>query len=255
MSHATALITGATGGLGTAYADYLARHDHDLVLVARREAELERLAGALQRRYGRRVAVRPTDLSDASARAELLDGLERDGVHVTTLINNAGFGNLEPVADTDPALLTSMVEVNCAALVALSRGVLPGMLQRGFGAIVNVASTAAFQPLPDLATYAATKAFVLSFSRGLAEEVRDGGVRVLAVCPGPTETPFWANAKAADAMPMRRSAEQVVETTARALRDGRTVVTDGPLNVAQRLGAKLLPAPLVAPIAGKVLSR
>lgn len=254
MLHPTALITGATGGLGTAFADYLARHGHDLVLVARRRTELTEIADTLARRYGREVKVLPADLTDHTARLRLVDDLARDRIAVTTLINNAGFGYVDPVAQTEPQVIEDMVTLNCTALAHLTRLFLVDMLHRRNGVIVNVASTASFQPMPFMATYAATKAFVASFSQGVAAEVKGSGVQVLAVCPGPTESAFWTTANAEDALTHRRTPQQVVETTARALRDGKTIVTDGALNKAQQ-AAKVMPSAVVAPVVKRLLGR
>lgn len=245
----TAVVTGASSGLGTHYAEFLARAGMDLVLVARRVAELEEVAATIAQRHGRQATVLPTDLTDRAARADLVDQIAAQGITVDVLINNAGFGTKSTFAQADPDRVMAEIELNCVALTDLTRAYLPGMLERNHGAIVNVASTAGFQPIPGLSVYAATKAYVRSFSQGLWSETRDTGVRVLSVCPGPTETEFMVAAGAPDMMPWRRTPEQVVQSTFRALNKNAPEVVDGPLNRGISLAAGLIPTRLMLPIA------
>ncbi len=179
------LITGASAGLGVDFARQLAARGERLVLVARRQERLDALSSELG--TARAVAV---DLGEAGAAGWLMDNLAMHGETVTCLVNNAGFGLAGRFAECNGTRQRSMIDVNCGALTELAHAVLPAMIAAKSGAILNVASTAAFQPGPGMAVYFATKAFVLSFSEALHEEVRGYGVKVTALCPGPTATEF-----------------------------------------------------------------
>ena len=229
----TALITGASAGLGTHFALALARDRHDLILVARREERLQQLAELVRSRYGVAAHVIAADLAKRNAVARLADAVAAQGLGVDLLINNAGFGARGAVAELDRAAQARMIDVNCRALTELCHAFLPAMLERRSGAILNVASTAAFQPGPWMAVYYASKAFVLSFSEALHEEVKDRGVRVSALCPGPTRTEFADVAGAADSDLFRRLAgppEKVVADGLKALEANRAVVVSGMAN-------------------------
>lgn len=249
----TTLITGATGGLGQAFARREASLGHRLALTGRRTDVLDQLAGEIRRRYGVEVDTFALDLADHDARQHLIDRLAERELTVRTLINNAGFASIADTRDTDADRLLGQVEVNCAALTHLTRAVLPAMLDAHRGTIINIASTAAFQPIPGMAVYAATKSFVLSLSQALWDEVRRDGVRVLAVCPGPTETGFFEAAGASTAMSSRRTPDDVVASAYRALDQGRPVVIDGRLNAATARLARLTPLRVVLPLAKAVL--
>lgn len=185
--NAITLITGASAGLGVDFARQLAAKGRRLVLVARRKDRLDALAAEL----GNARAVE-MDLSETGSVDRLMADLAAQGEQVELLVNNAGFGLTGRFAELDGKRQREMIDLNCGALVELAHAVLPGMIERKSGAILNVASTAAFQPGPGMAVYFATKAFVLSFSEALHEEVRDQGVKVSALCPGPTATEFGA---------------------------------------------------------------
>ena len=180
-----ALITGASAGLGAEFARQLSRRGHRLVLVARRLERLEELAADLDN--ARAVAM---DLSRPGAAGKLIADLEHHGETVGLLVNNAGFGLAGQFAELDGKRQREMIDLNCGALADLAHAVLPGMIGRGSGAVLNVASTAAFQPGPGMAVYFATKAFVLSFSEALHDEAKPHGVKVSCLCPGPTRTEF-----------------------------------------------------------------
>ncbi len=182
---ATALITGASGGIGADIARILARRGDDVVLVARSAAKLDQLAAELG--HARVVAC---DLADPGAPAKLAAEVPA----VDILVNNAGVGDFGPFAEADLAKTMGMLQLNVGALTELTRRYLPGMLERGSGRVLNVASTAAFQPGPLMAVYYATKAYVLSVSEAIAEELRGSGVTVTALCPGPTASGFQAAA-------------------------------------------------------------
>ena len=185
MAAQVAVVTGASAGLGEEFARQLAAKGHRLVLVARRRERLEVLAEEL----GNARAVE-LDLSRPGAAGQLVADIIRHGEAVQLLVNNAGFGLAGGFAELDGKRQREMIDLNCGALTELAHAVLPGMIERKSGGILNVASTAAFQPGPGMAVYFATKAFVLSFSEALHDEVRRHGVKVSCLCPGPTRTEF-----------------------------------------------------------------
>jgi len=235
----SALITGASSGLGAEFARVLSKRGVKLVLTARSRDRLEALARDLDTE-SRVVAL------DLSTRAGV-DALLREVEHVDHLVNNAGFGSAGRFANTDADAQAEMVRLNCEAVMRLSRHYLPPMLERGRGGILHVASTAAFQPMPFMATYGGTKAFVLSFSVALAEEVRGSGVRILALCPGPVPTGFQEVAGIEPGME-RLAALSSVETVAQALRAyeaGDAVCVPGSVNRVQTLFSKLMPRSVV----------
>ena len=246
-------MTGASGGLGAGFARELARQGANLILVARNADKMETLAGELRATHRVQVETWPCDLTNRGARAVLAADLASREIH--TLVNNAGFGTIGDFADLAPERIAAEVELNVTALTELTRTVLPGMQQRRRGAIVNIASTAAFQPIPGFSTYAATKAYVLRLSIGLWAELHDSGVRVLAVCPGPTETGFFTAAGNDQVMQQRRSVEQVVDSTFRALRRHRPYVVDGVANTIMAETSRLLPARWTSHVASWIASR
>ncbi len=190
------LITGASAGLGLELARLFAADGCALVLVARNEAKLAALAGILRKDYEIDVRIIPADLSAANASEDLLAALTEAGIGIRVLVNNAGFGAYGPVLNHDWDVFQRMIDLNISTLTGLCRGLLPGMIvcaeNGGNPGIMNVASTAAFQPGPLMAVYFATKSFVLSFSEALHEEVKEAGVTVSAFCPGPTRTEFFS---------------------------------------------------------------
>ncbi|MBM2615044.1 SDR family oxidoreductase [Actinoplanes sp. LDG1-06] len=226
----TALITGASSGIGVAYGKEFAARGADLVLVARGEEPMQRLADEIRSQYGRKVEVIPADLGVPGAVERLAAQIAERGLTIDVLVNNAGFGLHGDLVEADPTRLTAMVQLNCVALVDLTRRFLPGMVSRRRGAVVNVASTAAYQPVPHLAVYAATKAFVLSFTEALHAEVKQSGVRVLAISPGATETQFFEVAGEKAAFGRRRNVRQVVASTMQALSRNRPSRIDGLVN-------------------------
>lgn len=250
MSSTWAVVTGASSGLGVAFAHRLAAEGADVVLAARSGDRLEEVAADIRARHGVRTRVVPVDLSAPDGRASFVDDVSRIGV--SHLINNAGFGSIGEMAELDAVRLTAEVELNVVALTQLTRAVLPGMVTRQRGAIVNVASTAAFQPIPTMAVYAASKAYVLRMSIALWEEVRATGVRVLAICPGPTDTAFFTNAGDGAVMQKRRTPAQVVDATWHGLRRHQPFVVDGLSNKAMAFATRLAPVPLQAALARQV---
>jgi short-subunit dehydrogenase len=190
----TALITGASGGIGEQFARQLSARGVNLVLVARREPQLRALAGELEAASGVSATVVVADLSIGAAPQDIVRRLDGLGIEIDLLINNAGVGSLSRFLDEDINAVLSEIQLNCVSLVSLTGRLLPDMLARGHGGVINVASTAAFQPIPTMAVYAASKAFVLAFSEALWAETHHSGVRVLALCPGPTQTQFFTTA-------------------------------------------------------------
>lgn len=190
MSRKVALITGASAGLGEQFARRFARDGHDVILVARGASRLEALAATLQKEHGVTAHVLPADLSRPEAPEQLFAQVAERGLVVDFLVNNAGFGSAGPFLDQDVKREAEMVEVNCTALLKLTHLFARPMRERGQGRILNVASTAGFQPGPYMATYYATKAFVVSLSEALAYELKGTGVTVTCHCPGATHTEF-----------------------------------------------------------------
>jgi short-subunit dehydrogenase len=190
----TALVTGASSGIGLELAKLLARDGHDLVLVARTGAKLAELGEQLREAHGISTKVMPKDLVDPAAPTGIASRLEADGIAVSVLVSSAGFADHGRFAEADLAKQLDMIQVNVTALTQLTGLLLPGMISRGEGRILNLASTAAFQPGPLMSVYYATKAYVLSFSEALANELEGTGVTVTALCPGPTRTGFQERA-------------------------------------------------------------
>ncbi len=250
----TALVTGASSGIGAAIARELVRRGHGVILVARSADKLAALADELGG-AGVRVEALPCDLSDRAARAELLGRVEALGLTPDILVNNAGLSTVGPVAASDPVAEANMIEVDVVAVADLCTRFLPGMLARGRGAVLNVASTAAFQPLPGQAGYAACKAFVLSYTRSLSGELRGSGVQVTALCPGPVDTGFGEAAgfdkeDAEAALPkfMWEPVESVAKVAVDALGKGRVVAIPGAANQVAAGFAQLTPKRLLVPI-------
>ncbi len=251
----TALVTGTSSGIGVEIARELARRGHGVTLVARREDRLRALADELSATHGVRAEVVAADLSDAGSRAELPGAVEALGLTVDVLVNNAGFSTMGAVSAADVDAELDMVRVNVEAVVDLCTRFLGGMVERGRGAILNVASTAAFQPLPGQAGYAATKAFVLAYTEALRGESKGTGVSVTALCPGPVRTEFGERAgitqrEAESSMPtfMWEPAEDVARAAVAALDKGRGVVIPGAANRVTAYSGRLTPKALLVPI-------
>lgn len=256
----TALVTGASSGIGREIARQLAARGHGVTLVARREELLEQLAAELRSAHGVRVEVIPTDLADRDATDRLCEEVERRGLTVDVLVNNAGFGIYGAFASTDLDRELQQLEVLVRAVLQLDARYVPGMVQRGRGAIVNVASTSGFQPLPGNNTYAAAKAWVLLHSEALHEELKPKGISVTAVCPGPVPTGFQdaSDPLFTDRLPkvLWVSPERVARDSLRAAeRNRRTVIPGGPLVRAFFAPNRRLPTALTAPVAARMFSR
>ena len=230
----TVLITGASGGIGYELAKLFARDHFDLVLVARSSETLNQVAADLQSQFGVTVKTVALDLAAAPAARFLFDQMQREGVAVDVLVNNAGFGGFGEFAERPEEEILGQIRLNIVALTHLTRLFLPLMLARRSGKVMNVASTAAFQPGPLMAVYYATKAYVLSFSEALANEVAGSGVVVSCFCPGATDTGFAKRAGTEDSRLFRKlrpmNAEVVAQDGYRGLMAGRGVVISGMQN-------------------------
>jgi uncharacterized protein len=248
------LITGASSGIGEAFARRLAAQGENLVLVARSEDKLATICNELGRAHNIAAQYVALDLIDRDAPQRLFDETKRRGLTVETLINNAGFGSMGEFAALDLERELKMIDLNVRALVALAHLYLAPMRERRRGAIINVASTAGFQPVPFMATYAATKAFVLSFSDALWEENRPYGIRVMALCPGVTDTNFF-EAAGVKRPPMRlaQTPEQVVATALRGLERGRGHIISGWANYLMTESERLVPRSVIARMVGRVM--
>ena len=257
--NSTALVTGASSGIGAEFARGLARRGHGVTIVARREQRLEGLASELSERHGVRAEVIAADLADERERDRLAEEIAQRGLEVEVLVNNAGFGIYLPFATSDLRRELQQVRLLVEAVVDLDGRYLPGMLDRGRGAIVNVSSTAGFQPLPGNGTYAAAKSYVLLHSEALHEEVRDRGVTVTAVCPGPVTSEFQDTSEPAfgERVPKQlwREPERIAEESLRAVERGRrTIVPGGPLVQAAFAPNRVMPSKLVLPVARRLMS-
>jgi len=245
-----ALVTGASAGLGVEFARQLSKRGHRLVLAARRKDRLEELAKELGNARG--VAI---DLSKKDAAAKLLADVAANGEVVDILVNNAGFGLIGRFAELDAKRERQMIDLNVGTLTDLCRAVAPAMIERKSGAILNVASTAAFQPGPKMAVYFATKAFVLSLSEALHEELKPHGIKVSCLCPGPTRTEFgdvagFGGSGAFDRLAM--GAAEVVETGLKGLERNKAVIITGTINKIGALSTRFAPRSTVRKIAGAI---
>ncbi len=248
----TALITGASGGIGLEIARLFAADKWDVALVARTEPKLRELAAQLEKEHGITAHVVTADLARAEAPTEIVTTLTGRGIAIEALVNNAGFGLSGEFVKTDLIAELEMIQVNVTALTHLTKLVLPPMVQRKRGAILNVASTASFQPGPLMAVYYATKAYVLSFSEAIADELRDTGVTVTALCPGPTETGFAsaANMEGSRLFSMTRPARSsdVARAGYEAMMRGARVVVPGMKNKLLAQSVRISPRRLVTAI-------
>lgn len=249
-----ALVTGATGGLGRAFAGHLAARDYNLVLVGRRAGVLRELCDRMSTGHGVQTVALQIDLASDEQCRTLIEELGAQEITVDILVNNAGFGTLDDVAAIGPRRLADEVSVNCRALTELTAALLPAMIAARRGSIINVSSSAAFQPIPGMATYAASKRYVLDLTRALWHETRGTGVRVTAICPGPTETGFFETAGDHDGrVPgRRRHPDQVVRTTFRALERNRPIAVDGLVNRAQTALVSVIPDALTSAVANRL---
>ena len=250
----TTLITGASSGIGAAFARKLAARGRNVLLVARSEDKLIALCNELGRLTSIRAQYVALDLTKPDDRLQLFEETKKRELEIDMLINNAGFGSMGDFVKLDLAREVEMIELNITALVELTQRFLGPMRDRQRGTIINVASTAGFQPVPYMATYAATKAFVLSFSEALWDENRMHGIHVMALCPGVTETNFF-EAAGIDRPPMRtvQTPEEVVETALRALHRQKSLVVSGWANWFVVAAERFVPRSVVTKVAGNAL--
>jgi uncharacterized protein len=257
-SDGTCVVTGASSGIGAEIARELVGRGLGVTLVARREDRLRALADELASEHDVRAEVIVADLTDEGSRGRIATELADRGLAVDVLVNNAGFSTMGPVRDSDPAREMAMIRTDVEAVVHLCSVFLPGMVERGSGAILNVASTAAFQPLPGQAGYSASKAFVLAYSQAVRAELRGTDVTVTALCPGPVETEFATTAGMSDeeagaSLPsfMWVSAGAVAKAAVDGMARGRTVVIPGAANKVTAISGRLTPRRVLLPILAK----
>ena len=254
MQTKTALITGASGGIGQSFAEIAASECTTIVAVARRQDRLQALKADLEQKFRTEVVILRRDLAQAGAAENIVREVQGRGIIPDYLINNAGFGDVTPFAESDLQKQTDMIAVNITSLTQLTRLFLPAMISRGSGAILNVASTAAFQPGPFMAVYYASKAYVLLFTEALAVELRSTGVTATALCPGPTATGFGPTSGMARTRIMKHlplaSPRDVARFGYTAMKQGRTVAIPGLLNKLSAFSTRLGPRKLVALVAG-----
>lgn len=253
----TALITGASAGIGRELARTFAREHYDLILVARSGDKLEELAKSLHQEFLVKATAIACDLSRAAETEKLLNRIESEKILVDALVNNAGFGEYGPFSETNEVREQQMIDLNVSALVRLTKYFVPQMKKRGSGRILQIASTAAFQPGPFMAVYFATKSFVLSFSEAIAEELKGSGVTVTTICPGPTrtlfqDTPGMSGSKlfAERNLP---SGQEVAEFAYRAMVKGKKVAIHGVKNRILSFFVPITPRPLVLWIARRLI--
>lgn len=249
----TALVTGGSSGIGLELAKVLAKNGFDLVLVARTRDPLEAAAGQIEGKYAVRVHVFAADLRRREAPEAISNFLSNENIPIEVLINNAGFGLGGEFAETEVTRELEMIQVNIAALTHLTKLFLPAMIRRRSGRILNVASTGAFQPGPLIAVYYATKAYVLSFSEALAEELRHSGVTVTALCPGPTRTDFAETTKTTNSRLFTTfgiaNAADVAEYGYAAMMHGRRVAIPGIRNKILAQANRFAPRAITAKVA------
>lgn len=253
----TTLITGASSGIGLDLAKLMAP-DFDLIITARNQSELENVARELEAAHGNHVHVIPADLSQSEAPEQLFAEIARRGLPVDILVNNAGFGSYGAFAESDHQTELDMIQVNITALTSLTRLALPGMLERKRGRIMNVASTAGFQPGPLMAVYYATKAYVIMFSEAIANELKSSGVTVTCLCPGATATKFAGRAKMEESRLFKMGAmrsEDVARTAYKGMIAGKTMVIPGVLNRAIAMSVRFSPRKLVTAISRSLQER
>lgn len=249
------LITGASGGIGEAFARALAKEKHDLVLVARSEKRLHQLCDELMLAHKITAHYVALDLTETHADRKLFEETERNNFEIEWLINNAGFGSFGYFSEQDRERELQMIDLNIRALVALTHRYLQKMRERKSGVIINVSSAASFQPLPFMATYAATKAFVTSFTEAIAEENRPFGITIQNLCPGATETGFFDAAGMKEPVKVKgtQTPEEVVEAALNGVRKRKSTVVSGWVNYVGSVFGKLTPDWLVTRAVARVL--
>ncbi len=259
MASKTALITGASSGLGVEFLKLYAADGYDLILVARSEGKLKEIAAGLEKSHSIKAHVLTCDLSEPGSPDTLFAQIEKKGLTVDALVNNAGYGDFGFFTETSLEKELGMMQLNMVSLAHLTKLCLKGMKKRGSGEILNVASTAAFQPGPLMAIYYATKAFVLSFSEALNNELAGTGVKVSALCPGPTETGFVKAAAMEESKLFKQGGVMAADTVARigyqGVKAGRPVVIPGLRNKVMAQGHRFFPRTLLTSVVRRVQAR
>lgn len=249
MSQNAVLITGASTGIGYELAKLFAKEHKNLVLIARNQKRLEEVSSELQKLAPVRIFSLSTDLSNPDSPKQIFGFTQKENLFVQTLVNNAGFGSSGYFHELPIQEELAMIQVNITSLVHLTRLYLPEMIQKKQGEILNVASTAAFQPGPFMSNYYATKAYVLHFTEGLAEEVKEFGIKVCALCPGPTHTEFQKRANLKNALlfksPLAMDPEEVAKAGIEALKSGKVVEIPGFLNWTLSKSVSITPRSLI----------
>jgi short-subunit dehydrogenase len=251
----TALITGASNGIGYELASIHAEHGDDLIVVARTKCKLDVLKTTLEKRFGIKVLTIEKDLSVPGAAEEVYHEINSRNITVDFLVNNAGFGDISLFAESDWTRQERMINLNVMALTHLSRLILPDMISRKSGKILNVASTASFQPGPTMAVYFATKSYVLSFSEAINNELKEHGVTVTALCPGSTESGFHAAANGEGRHIKERklpSAREVAEFGYKSMMKGKAVAIPGIMNSIMATSVRFIPRSIVVKAARKI---
>ncbi|MFD2669990.1 SDR family NAD(P)-dependent oxidoreductase [Marinicrinis sediminis] len=255
MKRKRALITGASTGIGREYAFALAEKGYDLVLVARSRDKLDALAHELKKTYKRNIHVIVKDLSIASAPEEIYVELKDRQWQIDMLINNAGAGSTGQLLERSLVQNQQQVMLNVNAVVNMTHLFLQDMVARKQGDVINVASMASFQPIPYMSIYAATKSFVLSFTEGLHEEYSQHGIRVIAVCPGNTQTQFFDQAPDSIKVGKMRSSRQVVETSFKGLRRNQSYIVDGKMNKLLSELPRFLPRRWISKMSARLMKK
>ena len=254
LENQTALITGSSGGIGEEFAVQFAKRKVNLVLVARREDKLAALrTRLLELSPGLTIDVIAADLAVPGSAAELAAKIDGLGREIDILINNAGVGLHGDFVEQDVAANSAQVQLNCVTLVELSGLFMPAMIRTGRGMVINVASTAAFQPTPGMAVYGATKAFVLSFTEALWQETKSTAVRVFALCPGATETEFFARTGEEFLTSGRQTSQQVVDTAMAAIDKSTPTVISGLRNALMASGYRVAPRKLLLAVSQRIM--
>lgn len=254
----TVLITGASGGIGKELAVHFARDGYQLVLIARDGMKLEHLKKELKQDYQAKVLVIVKDISDQESVKEVYEFLQKNNVQVDYLVNNAGFGLYGEFADTNLDDELNMIDLNIKSITHLTKLFLPGMIANNEGGVLNIASTAAFQPGPLMAVYYATKAYVLSFTEALANELKDTNIKVTALCPGPTETGFSNRANLQESKLFKSGVMDVKEVASigyKGFHSGKTVVIPGTKNKLLAHSVRFMPRKVITAVVRNVQGR
>ena len=253
----TALITGASSGIGHEFSKLFAEDGYNLVLVARNKQRLKQLADELERKFGISVLTISKDLSVVTAPEEIFNELQQESIYIDILVNNAGFNVYGSFSGTDLMEELQMIQVNLVSLTHLTKLFLPGMLRKGHGKILNVGSTGSFGPGPFNAVYCATKAFVLSFSEAIAEELQGTGIAVTALCPGATKTEFFKRANMVDINLLKRGvmdAKTVAEIGYNSLMEGERLVIAGTNNKLMIFLIRFMPRKMITKMVKDIMS-